>query len=214
MSMASKPKPTIVLVAGTLLLFGVFCQTARAQTTTNAMGTAYLSDTLGSGPTSPETLTVSYLVTETANVYTYNYTINNPVGDVLLNMGLPTSTPETVAQFSVAFDTTVPNAYLSGSETGGTLAFQEAATTLAWTFIPVNPGSSTTVTFQSDWAPTLGNANASDGSAPSPWASNPFGQQVPVPVPEPPTAMTLLAGFLLLLPFRSAILKKTWRLIE
>jgi hypothetical protein len=107
------------------------------------------------------------------------------------------------------FDATVPGAYLSGSQTGGSTQLNNGAAGLYWSFVAVNPGAnSPSLSFQSDLPPGMGNANALDENPPSPWRSSPNGQQVPVPtaVPEPPP-LALLALTLLLLPFRSAILR-------
>jgi len=83
---------------------------------------------------------------------------------------------------------------------------------LFWSFAAVNASSSSPVlSFQSGLPPAQGNANAQDANPPSPWSSVPDGQQVLVPdpavIPEPETTM-LLAGVLLLLPFRSTMRKK------
>lgn len=178
-------------------------------------GTSVLADSFGT-VTGPEALTVSWSVVENASdIYTYTYTVNNPVGDVALNNdGTPTIRPEIVDAFSVAFDTTVSGAYLTGSQTGGQFGANNGTAGLFWYFTAVNPGNSSgPLSFESDLPPTLGNANALNQNPPSPWSSSPDGQQVPVPgnvtVPAPePTTTTLLAlTALLLLPFRSNIFR-------
>src|SRR5580698_8212229 len=108
-------KPVAALAAGILVFLTLGGGKVLAQSVIES-GSSYLSDVLGSGPSSPETLTVSWLVTENmSGVYTYSYTIFNPAGDVLLyNMGAPTMTPEIVDSFNVGFDTTMPGAYVPG----------------------------------------------------------------------------------------------------
>jgi hypothetical protein len=197
-------KPIAPWAAGVLLLCGACCQPVSAQSLIES-GSSYLSDVLGSGPTSPETLQVSWSVTENmSDVYTYSYTIFNPAGDVVLNsMGGPTMTPEIVDSFNVGFDTTQPGAYVPNSITGGAFDQNNGADGLSWAFPAVNPGtSSPTLSFESLLPPSLGTANASDRNPPSPWSSVPNGQLVPVPVPEPSAAwLFALSGFLLV-PFR------------
>lgn len=210
-------KPITVLTSGAILLLGVLCQPAHAGNTLYS-GTATLADSFGAAELHPaqEDLTVLYSVTLSAGVYTYDYTVNNPAGDVLLkNNDTPTTTPgtpEEVSSFNVGFDATVPGAYVPNSISGGLLFLDQdnGVAGLNWGFNPVEPTfNSGTLSFQSDLPPTWGNANATDANAPSPWASTPGGEQVPVPsnVPEP-TTTALLTGFLLLLPFRSTIIKK------
>jgi len=206
-------KPIVALASGAVLLTGVVCQTAQAQlipswSTVADGGTlspSVLADAIAQN-TGPEALTVDFSVSQVLGAYQYTYTVNNPVGDVLLNNnGSPTTTPEIVDAFSVAFNTTLPGAYVLGSQAGGLFDQNNGVAGLNWAFAAVSPGSSSPVlSFDSDMPPTLGNANASDSNPPSPWASNPDGQQVPVPstVPEP-TTIALLAGGLLLLPLRS-----------
>jgi hypothetical protein len=207
-------KPIMALACGAIILLEILCQPARAQNTLYS-GTATLADSFGTSEANPnnEDLTVSYSVALASGVWTYDYTINNPAGDVLLyNNDTPSSTPEEVSSFSVSFDATVPGAYVANSISGGiSLADQDNGPDgLSWVFNAVEPGcSSATLSFESDLPPTWGDANASDGNPPSPWASSPDGQPIPVPnVPESTATITLLAGMLLLLPFRAAMLKK------
>jgi len=207
-------KPILALLPGAFLLMGVLCPTAQAQSVIDPTTTYTLATVLGS-QAPPEAITVTTEVTELDNVYTYTYIVNNPAGDVILSGG---SGPEDVGTFSLGFDTTQPGAYVANSMSGGQANLVLGNSGLTWVLAPaggpsaVAPGfSSATLSFQSLDGPTLGNANATDnGDSPSPWASNPSGQQVPIPqlVPEPST-ISLLAGFLLLLPFRSKIVKKT-----
>ncbi len=194
-------KPIAAVAVGAVLLSGMLCPAARAQGLLNESGTAILANAFGTA-TGPEALTVDWSVVESASdVYTYSYTIENPAGDVVLKSdGSPTSTPEIVDDFSVSFDATVAGAYVPSSQTGGTYQQNNGVIGLFWAFDAVNPGgSSPTLSFESDLPPALGNANASGEPPPSPWASVPSGQQVPVPsvVPEPPTFI-LMAGTLLL----------------
>jgi hypothetical protein len=158
-------------------------------------GTSVLANVFGTN-TGPEALTVSWEVDLNTSVYTYSYIVNNPAGDVLLTNGdVPTSTPEVVDTLSVGFDTTVPNAYISNSQTGGVFTENNGTNGLLWVLgaVPAG-GSSGPLSFQSLLPPTLGNANAQNSNPPSPWASTPFGQEVPVPTPEPGTLSLLLAG--------------------
>jgi hypothetical protein len=56
----------------------------------------------------------------------------------------------------------------------------------------------------------MGNASASDDNPPSPWASSPDGQPVPIPnVPDSMNTMALLAGTLPLFLF---VMKKNAKL--
>ena len=198
------------MACGMVWISGIFCQTTQAQDVLlNESGTSVLANTFGMN-TGPEALIVSWAVVENnSDVYTYSYVVNNPLGDVLLNNnGTPTSNPEIVDAFAVVFDTTFAGAYVPGSQTGGSGNQNNGTSGLFWSFTAVNPNTSSPIlSFESDLPPTLGNANAQDANPPSPWSSIPNGQQVPVPaVPEPPTTV-LLAGTLLLLPFRSALLR-------
>ena len=192
------PKTIVALAVGAILLSGLLGQTAQAQLLLNESGTSILADSFGTA-TGPEALTVSWSVVESVTLgYTYSYSVNNPVGDVVLgNTGLPTSTPENVDAFSVSFDTTVAGAYIAASQTGGVFDENNGNGGLFWAFAAVNPGTSSgPLSFLSDLPPTLGNANAQDANPPSPWSSNPFGQQVPVPttVPEPGTWVLVAMG--------------------
>jgi hypothetical protein len=207
--MKTQVKPIITLVAGAILLSGAFSPTAQANTLISS-GTSTLAPSVaptgGYGANPQEYLTISWSVSENASdIYTYSYTVNNPAGDVLLNSdGSLTSTSEIVDDFDVTFNTTVPGAYLSGSQSGG--AYDQVENVgLNWAFAAVAAGSSSAaLTFQSTLGPlALGNASANDADPPSPWTStSPHGQQVPVPqgVPER-VAKPLLALPLLLLIF-------------
>ena len=203
-------KPLVVLALGAILIAGLRCQTAQAQEVLlNESGTSVLADALGAN-TGPEAITVFWSVVENvSSVYTYTYSVSNAVGDVVLdNHGNPTSTPEIVDAFSVGFDTTQPGAYIMNSQQGGLYDANNGSAGLFWAFAGINPGTvSGPMSFQSDLPPVLGNANAQDRNPPSPWSSNPNGQQVPVPgaVPEPPA--TILLALASLLPFRSRLVQ-------
>jgi hypothetical protein len=207
--MKRQVKTIVALASGAILLSGLFSQTAQAGLIES--GTAQLADVLGVD-TGPESLTVSYLVSETGSTYTYAYSVANPVGDAILAPAQGAGNPEIVDAFAVAFNTTIPGAFVAGSQTGGTAQQNNLAAGLFWSFTGVNPGSSSpTLSFESDLPPVLGNANASDANPPSPWSSSPFGQQVPIPqvapTPDSGSTVALLGGVLLLLPFRSTLKK-------
>ena len=173
--MKKHAKPIVALASGAILLSSVLCPTAQAQTPVVPSGTAILADTYGT-EYGPEALTVNYSVTENASdIYTYNYTVNNPGGDVQLNNP---PAPEIFDAFSVVFDTTVSGAY-ADYVTGGSGHLVNGASGLEWLFNPaVEPGdNSGTLSFDSDLPPTMGNANAYanelGNSPPAPWASSP-----------------------------------------
>jgi hypothetical protein len=216
--MKNNAKPIVALLSGAIFLLGGFCQSTQAQgiITLGQSYTQALATDTGSGTdVGPEAVTVTTKVTESAGVYTYTYVVNNPTGDVIQG-GQNNGQPETVGSFTVGFNTTLTGAYVSGSYSGGTLPAFIGVTSSAidWSFAAVSPGSSSPIlSFQSDEAPTWGNASASDsGNQPSPWASAPNGNPVLIPSPVPePTTMSLFAGCLLLMPFRSIIVKKAWK---
>src|SRR5271157_417892 len=210
--MRTHAKPLVALASGVILLAGMLCQTTNAQLVLS--GSATLADTLGAN-SGPEALTVQYQVFLSGGIYFYAYWVNNPAGDVILNNnGSPTSTPEIVDAYSVAFDTTAPGAYIAGSIAGGTSTQDNGTSGLFWSFNAISPGGSTPpsnpLVFESYLPPIMGNANAQDANPPSPWSSNPNGQQVPVPnvtIPEPATTTLFALAALLLLPFRSNMLQ-------
>lgn len=187
-----------------MLLSGLLSQTAEASLIYSGVST--LAASVHANCPS-EDLSIYWSVDLTSGVYTYTYNVFNPVGDVVLdNAGHRTSTPEVVVDYSVAFTTTIPGAVLPASQIGGFYR-QNNGVGLKWYFSEVAPGDfSGPLSFESYLPPALGNANAMDANPPSPWSSTPpTGQQVLVPgVPEP---TTLLAGMLLLLPFRSTALQ-------
>jgi hypothetical protein len=200
--------PVIAVASGVVLMSGVPCQMAHAQSLLNQPGTSVLAPSvtpIGGFASNPqEYLSVAWLVTENGSgVYTYSYTVQNPAGDVLLTAGGGlTATPEIYDAFSADFDTTIPGAYVPASQTGG--VFQQVNTVdLAWFFNPsVAAGTvGPTVTFESDLPPVLGNASA-EGAIP--WSSlSPGGQEIPIPssVPEPTTLVLFTLAALLFFPF-------------
>jgi hypothetical protein len=193
-------------VAGVVLLCALACQTTHGQGLLNESGVAILADTFGSA-SGPDALLVSWSVAENqSDVYTYSYVVINPPGDVVLNNnGVPTLSPESVDAFSVVFNTLASGAFISGSEAGGTSGQNDGEDGLFWSFSPIQPNaSSPTLSFESDLPPMLGNANAQDDNAPSPWSSFPNGQQVAIPisVPEPSGAGLFVFGAMLVFPFQ------------
>jgi hypothetical protein len=209
--MRIQTKPVIALASGAILLGSVgsvLCQTAQAQSVIIPWTTVPLADVVGVA-TGPDALAVAYEVTENPfdGVYTYSYTVDNPSGD-----------PAIVEAFSIGFNTSPAGAVLTGSVMGGA-AWANTGTGLLWVDI-ITPGNNSgtlyggvSLSFESYDVPTYGNADATGSdNPPSPWASDPYGSQVPVPntvvVPEPTTTALLALTALLLLPFRSTILKR------
>jgi hypothetical protein len=204
-------KPIVALISGPILLSALLCQTAQASIIMVETNTAILADAFGS-TSSPEAITIGYSVTENtvSDVYTYTYTVNNPAGDVLLT-GPNVGKPEIVDLFAVDFGAAVPGAVIPGSILGGTAGKILGGDSVEWALLTPNVAAGTSsapLSFQSLFAPTLGNASAMDANAPSPWDSYPDGEQVAVPnVPDSASTMTLLAGMMLLLPLRSSVKK-------
>jgi hypothetical protein len=206
------PSTPVIVLVGTVLLNVVVCQAGHAQGLLNESGRATVNPlpapTGGYGANPQEYLAVSWSVVENASkIYLYSYTVQNPAGDVLVTpAGGLTATPATFDTFSVDFNTTPSGKYLPGSIAGGSLQ-QVNTSDLVWSFnSPVSPGASApTVSFQSDFAPTYGYANAANPNQPSAWASVlESSQEIPVPdppnaVPEPaPVSLFALAGLLFL----------------
>jgi hypothetical protein len=213
--MKNQTKPIVALGCGAILLAVMPCQTTQAALL-DISGTSILADLNGTGTASPpEALTISWSVIEdVSDVYTYTYYINNPAHDVVLSDDLP----EIVGVFGVSFNILNPHAVVGGPS-GADGSFYAPGFGVSWNYSsPDNvPAGSTSgpLTFESDLPPSPGDASASDANPPSPWASSPNGQQVPVPgtgnfsVPDSMNTMALLAGVLLLLPFEFAMRKKT-----
>lgn len=196
-----QPKPTVALIVGAVLIFGALSQTAQAQ---SVIDTNYvvLADAAGSAA-SPTALPVSTWVTQLGNVYTYNYIVYNPAGD----------TGKLVTTFSVGFESDIPGVVSSisgdGVNNAGNLGvlWQPLINSASGNFLSAG-AQSAVLSFQSDEPPTIGAANSNGSSPPGPWKSINGGEDVFVPVPEP-EIMSMLAGALLLLPFRSSVLKKS-----
>jgi hypothetical protein len=195
--------PLFVLPLGAALLSTLLCQRAQAQSAVPDPGSATLASIANAGATS-DMLTVNYGVSYTSGAnssyYTYDYTIFNPSTSGAL-----------VESFNLAFNTTPAGAVFDLS--GGAQVNGSAGVT--WD-VAVLPGqTSASLSFESDYGPTMNNASAGGGNEndnlSAPWASNPGGQQVAVPntttVPEPATT-TLLALALGLVPFRSFLAKR------
>lgn len=144
------------------------------------------------GAAIPPSITVSWEVVGGPGAYTYYYNVNDPVGEVT---GL--GTPETIDHLNVTFLSTPANVTAVG---GGLLGILNAGVGVDWIFGPIGPGTSSGwLWFTSPDAPILGNANAADGTTPSPWTTVlPGGQLVPVPnVPDGGMTLSLL-GFALM----------------
>jgi len=190
----------MALGCGAILLTIAPCQTAQAQLL-NESGASILADVNGT-TTAPEALTVSWSVVENASdVYTYTYIINNPAGDILLPGSYASGAPEIVDSFALSFNAAAPGAVVSGP-TGGLVADNLGSAGLFWSIYPVVDAGTNSgpLSFDSEDAPMMGNATASDDSPPSPWASSPDGQPVPIPnVPDSMNTTAPLAGTLLLL---------------
>lgn len=220
--MKKTAKPILVLASGALFI-ALITQPTTAQGQLNISGTSILSPSflptgvLGSGYTAyPEEYpTVLWKVVENSGVYTYTYTVNDPTGDVQLNIpsGTLTSNPETVDSFQLSFDTT-SSGYVAGSQAGGagtTTLNNDQTGGLFWGFNPISPSSSSpTLSFLSTLPPVFGYAEASDSVSPSPWVSNPGetpNALLPMPAPEPST-MALLVGALVFMPLRSFLKRR------
>jgi hypothetical protein len=207
--MKRRVKQNIVLAAGAVVLSCLLGQTAQATLITS--GISVLADTYGAN-TGPEAVTVNYSVNLNAGVYTYAYVVNNPAGDIQLPGSPHPGSPEIVDTFSVAFNTGLTGAYIPFSASGGLFSVV-GGTGISWILIPVIPAGSSSgmLSFESLLPPVPGDATAQDSNPPSPWASFPDGQEVPVPgptVPDSMNTMAMLASMLLFLPFASILKKK------
>jgi hypothetical protein len=201
--MRTQPKSIAAVASGAVLLSGLAGQSAKAQSVTlNTPEQSILADV--NGGTGPNALTVDWEVTDNSGVYTYSYTVQSP-------------TAAEAASFSVGFNTAATDPVdISGD---GAINYSGAVGIgVIWNplynntdTVGVQPGeTSQTLTFESDSPPVLGNANVNGSNPNGPWASNPYGHEVPVPfaLPEPAT-VSLLALGLMLFPFRSSIRKRT-----
>lgn len=188
----------------------LICQPVQAALL-NESGSSILADV--NGPVTPanpasEQLTVDWSVVESAGgIYTYTYTVVNPANDVLLP---PYSGFEEFETFTVNMDTDIPGIVLPGTISGGGVPTGDS---IFWVVPAVysnanTPESSDPLSFESDFAPELGDASATDSNPPSPWSSVPYGQQVPVPGPDATSTLALLGGMLMVLPVVSRLVKK------
>ena len=180
--MKFQPTTISLFITGAVLLSGALSRPAQAQTLLDG------TNTLGSGGNNPaDELNVAYTVTQSGDVYNYDYTVY-------------ATSSATVSSFNIGFDATSANAY---SVSGGTFGREIDNIGVDWFLSVPAGGNSGTLSFQSDEAPGWGNANANGNpSPPSPWASTSSGgEQLPVPIPEPATT-SLLAMALLALPFQ------------
>jgi hypothetical protein len=197
-NMKMQPNPIVALASGTILLFGVLCQTAHAQTVIDNE-TVQLAANNG---VAADDLTVQSEVT--ANLsgdYTYTYIVTDP--------GAPNTAGWST--FQVEFNATPPGAVENGSVSPG--GDPSGNSGVNWNPISeYEPTSVETLSFNSTYAPTLNTANATGGDVPSSWESIPAGADVYVPnspvVPEPATT-TLLMLIPLLLAFRPNLVKKS-----
>jgi hypothetical protein len=199
-SMKMQPKPIFALASGAFLLLGVLCQTAQAQSV--VLGQQYTGDLVNTGNSGPTDLFVGYKVTESADVYTYTYTIANP--------------PAAITALSVDFATSGAQSGITGIITGAGSFYEfggATGSTVTWDFsLASGAGQSATLSFESPYAPTLGNADATDNSYTWVATSSPaVGLDLAVPqppsVPEPATT-TLFGLGLVLLAFRPNIFKR------
>jgi hypothetical protein len=205
-NMKKQTKPMIALVCGAIL-FAVTGQTAQAALLSES-GTSILADVNGT-TAPPEALTVSWSVVENASfIYTYSYIVHNPSGDVLLPGSYAPGKPEEFDTFTLSFNSSAPGAVIPGTISGGTTSANLGNGIFWFLYPPVYAGSSSgALSYESDNAPSWGNAGATDDNPPSPWSSFPDGQKVPV-APDSTSTLALLAGMLLLLPVGSAMKKK------
>jgi len=211
--MERNSKTIAALTSGAILLSGLFCQSAHASLL-NISGTSVLADTRGA-TSGPEAITVSWSVVENvSDVYTYSFSVNNPLGDVVLSPSADAGASEIVDTFVLNFDA---SAITGLSFPANTTAYALGPYGIYWAIYPdvvVAGTNSGALSFQSLLPPSPGIASASDDSPPSPWSSSPSGQYVPVPgignfsVPDSTNTIAMLAGMLLLLPFQSALKMK------
>lgn len=173
------------IITGALLFTGAMSQTAHANI---VLGTIYES-LLYSVSQPANSINVYWEVSELGPAdYLYQYRIYNSPDAV-----------DTVDSFNVGFDASNPLLYIPGTQAGGTAQIDNGVNGLTWDFNPVGEGAlGDVLSFQSTLPPVLGNANAADRNPPSPWASNPGGQQVAIPgIPDGGTTVALLGGALI-----------------
>jgi len=151
----------------------------------NLSGTAYLTQ----GSSSQPDLQVVYSAIDTSVwTYTYTFTVGNWNGTTF------TATTANPAN-AFAVDASFINPGSPTSAAGGVSTIYSGY--INWVYSTAE--NSDTVSFTSNYGPTLGGASGNDGAPSVSWsATNPGGTLVAVPVPE---ASTVVAGALMLLPF-------------
>ncbi|MGD0812308.1 MAG: hypothetical protein ABSA83_01780 [Verrucomicrobiota bacterium] len=182
--MKFQPTTISLLITGAFFLCGPLGRTTQAQTLLNGTNTLGSSD---APAVAADDVSVAYTVTQSGDVYTYDYTVYAPGS-------------ASVSSFNIGFNASSANA---NSVSGGLLGQEIDGIGVDWFLSVPTGGNSGTLSFQSDEAPGWGNANANGNpSAPAPWASTSSGgEQLPMPIPEPATS-SLLAMALLALPFQ------------
>jgi hypothetical protein len=181
-------KKTLITAAA----LGLLAIGLSAQAGVVSSGTAYYTQGTGNNPVVQVVYSVNYTATPGA-LYTYSYTfeVGNLVGSIF------TYTPSTgnpVTSFSVQTPFSLSIANMT-SLNGGTATLY-ANSNITWNYSTAV--SEDTVSYTSDYPPTLGLGSANDGGIS--WAAgNPGGSDVPNPAPVP-EASTVMAGALMLLP--------------
>ena len=150
--------------------------------------------TQGTGGAEP-VLQVNWTVTQQQSDWLYSYAFT--VGDLSGSSFTAETTANPVTSFTV--DASFVNVGSLTSVDGALSGIGSG--TVNWSYI-LEPNSavySDTVSFTSDYGPTLGTASANDGGVS--WSTANAGSTL-VPVPAPvPEASTVMAGALMLLPF-------------
>jgi hypothetical protein len=182
MTKSQQPKTNMknrLMMAATVAAIAGFSTSVQANPFTSANSSVeYGQSTLASTSTLGDDITVYWGVNQVGSTYTYNYEIYDTSSD-------------SVDSLNVSFNT-LPVGALTG-EAGGSFNTSDA-NGVTWFFPAVTTGlTSGILDYTSNFAPTWGNANGADANPPSPWASDPLGQQVPVPiVPDSGTTVALL----------------------
>ena len=173
---------------------------AYAQVSLDTVYNSILASTSDPG----DNINVNWEVSTQLNVgvYTYEYQIVNPLAPNI-----------SVDFFNVSFDAVSGGNVLTTG--GGSFSEVVADTGVNWAFSPVDGGQSTpalntagVLYFTSPDPPTLGDAGAQDMNPPSPWSSDPDGQEVAVPAPVPEPGGTTVALFGLVLAGAEALRRK------
>lgn len=172
--MKTTPKKLLVLLAAGLFVCGFLSQSAQAVPIASGSGNLVSQNTPGSF------ITVQYSVDLTGSIYTYMYTLVNPV-----------SNTTSIDTFSISFANPAGTTFnvMGGSSFSNT---NNGVTYL------ISPGvaigtSQSGFSFQSNFGPSFANATASDSVPPSPWASTNGGQQILAPnVPDGGVTVALL----------------------